>query len=66
MNILCVLGGIAIGSIATTLYLSKEYRKCRKLLSETKDLLNNYRHSNKELLNMISHLQMEVNKNEQS
>ena len=66
MSILSCIAGIAIGSIATIIYLSKEYNKCKDLLSETKDKLNKYRKSNKELLEMVTHLRQEVINNEQS
>lgn len=65
MSILCVLGGIAVGCIGTTLVLNKEYRKCKAVLEDTKDKLAIYKHSNKELLGMVSHLQ-EVIRHEQS
>ena len=66
MNILYGIAGIAIGCIATTIYLSKEYNKCKDLLNETRDKLNKYRKSNKELLAMVSKLRLEVIDNEQS
>ena len=65
MSILCVLGGIAVGCLGTTLILNKEYCKCKAILEDTKDKLESYKHSNKELLGMVSHLQ-EVIKHEQS
>lgn len=65
MSILSCIAGIAIGSIITTICLSKEYDRCKALLNDTKDKLNNYRKSNHELLEIIRHLQ-EVKQNEQS
>ena len=66
MNALSFIGGMAIGSILVTVYLSKEYNKCRDLLNDTRDKLNKYRKSNRELLEMVTHLRQEVINNEQS
>ena len=66
MSALSFIGGMAIGSIIATVYLSSEYNKCRELLNETREKLNNYRKSNKMLVEMVSKLRMEVIDNEQS
>lgn len=66
MNILYGIAGIAIGCIATTIYLSSEYNRCKDLLNDARDKLNRYRKSNRELVEMVSRLRVEVNNNEQS
>ena len=63
MLVLYSLVGMAVGSILTTMFLSAEYRRCKDLLKSTEQELRTYQHSNKELLNIISHLR-EVNNNE--
>ena len=59
MNILCVLGGMAIGSIVAIVCVAKEYQKCADALDGSREELENYRRSNRILLDMINRIREE-------